>query len=32
MTALGIGPKERFPMADKVMDNLENKTLRDLLA
>jgi beta-phosphoglucomutase len=32
MTALGIGPKERFSKADKVMDNLENKTLRDLLA
>src|SRR5438270_3156380 len=32
MTALGIGPKERFPMADKVMATLENKTLRDLLA
>ena len=32
MTALGIGPKERFPKADKVMDNLENKNLQDLLA
>jgi beta-phosphoglucomutase len=32
MTALGIGPKERFPMADKVMDTLENTTLQDLLA
>jgi beta-phosphoglucomutase len=32
MMALGIGPKERFPMADKVMANLENKTLQDLLA
>ena len=32
MTALGIGPKERFPMADKVMDSLEKKTLQDLLA
>ncbi|HET9919255.1 MAG TPA: beta-phosphoglucomutase [Ktedonobacteraceae bacterium] len=31
MTALGIGPKERFPMADKVLDNLEKKTLRDML-
>ena len=32
MMALGIGPKERFPKADKVMDNLENKNLQDLLA
>lgn len=32
MTALGIGPKERFPKADKVMPNLENKSLEDLLA
>ncbi|MGH2493177.1 MAG: beta-phosphoglucomutase [Ktedonobacteraceae bacterium] len=32
MTALGIGPQERFPMADKVMDSLEKKTLQDLLA
>jgi beta-phosphoglucomutase len=32
MAALGIGPKERFPMADKVMDSLEKKTLQDLLA
>jgi len=32
MEALGIGPKERFPMADKVMDTLEKKTLKDLLA
>jgi beta-phosphoglucomutase len=32
MTALGIGPQERFPMADKVMDTLEKKTLQDLLA
>lgn len=32
MTALGIGPRERFPLADKVMDTLEKKTLRDLLA
>jgi beta-phosphoglucomutase len=32
MTALGIGPKERFPMADKVLDTLEKKTLQDLLA
>ncbi len=32
MTALGIGPKERFPIADKVMATLEKKTLQDLLA
>ncbi|HEY7127343.1 MAG TPA: beta-phosphoglucomutase [Ktedonobacterales bacterium] len=32
MTALGIGPRERFPRADKVMDTLEQKTLQDLLA
>jgi beta-phosphoglucomutase len=32
MTALGIGPKERFPMADKVLGTLEKKTLQDLLA
>jgi hypothetical protein len=32
MTALGIGPQERFPMADKVLDSLEKKTLQDLLA
>ena len=32
MMALGIGPKARFPKADKVMDNLENKNLQDLLA
>ena len=31
MTALGIGPRERFPLADKVMDTLERKTLKDLL-
>lgn len=31
MTALGIGPKERFPAADKVMATLENKSLQDLL-
>jgi beta-phosphoglucomutase len=31
MTALGIGPKERFPLADKVLDTLEKKTLQDLL-
>ncbi len=32
MTALGIGPRERFPLADKVLDTLEHKTLHDLLA
>ena len=32
MIALGIGPQERFPLADKVMDTLEKKTLQDLLA
>jgi len=32
MTALGIGPRERFPMADKVLATLEKKTLQDLLA
>lgn len=32
MTALGIGPKERFSKADKIMPNLENKTLQDPLA
>lgn len=32
MTALGIGPQERFPTADKVLDTLEKKTLQDLLA
>jgi len=32
MTALGIGPQDRFPLADKVMANLEEKTLQDLLA
>jgi beta-phosphoglucomutase len=31
MTALGIGPQERFPLADKVLDTLEQKTLQDLL-
>jgi beta-phosphoglucomutase len=31
MTALGIGPKERFPLADKVMDTLAKKTFQDLL-
>jgi beta-phosphoglucomutase len=31
MMALGIGPKERFSKADKVLDTLENKTLQDLL-
>jgi beta-phosphoglucomutase len=32
MTALGIGPQGRFPLADKVLDTLEQKTLQDLLA
>ena len=32
MTALGIGPKERFHKADKVLPTMENKTLQDLLA
>ncbi len=32
MTALGIGPQERFPMADKVLDTLDKKTLQNLLA
>ena len=32
MIALGIGPQERFPLADKVLDTLEKKTLQDLLA
>lgn len=32
MTVLGIGPHERFPQADKVMESLEKKTLQDLLA
>lgn len=32
MTALGIGPKERFPMADKIIATLEKKTLRDLIS
>ena len=31
MTTLGNGPKERFPMADKVLATLEKKTLQDLL-
>ncbi len=31
MAALGIGPKERFHKADKVIDNMENKKLQDLL-
>ena len=31
MTALGIGPKERFHKADKVLPTMENKTLKDLL-
>lgn len=32
MLALGIGPRERFSGADKVMANLEKKRLHDLLA
>jgi beta-phosphoglucomutase len=32
MTALGIGPKERFHKADKVLPTMENKTLKDLLS
>jgi beta-phosphoglucomutase len=31
MHALGIGPQERFPHADKVLPNMENKHLRDIL-
>jgi beta-phosphoglucomutase len=31
MQALGIGPKERFHRADKVLPNLENAHLSDLL-
>jgi beta-phosphoglucomutase len=32
MTALGIGPKERFHKADKVFPTMENKTVHDLLS
>ena len=32
MTALGIGPKERFHKADRVFPTMENKTLQDMLA
>ncbi len=32
MQALGIGPKERFHRADKVLPSLANKTLQDILA
>ncbi len=32
MVVEGIGPKERFPMSDKVMDTIEKKTLQDLLS
>jgi beta-phosphoglucomutase len=32
MKALGIGPKERFHRADKVLPTLANKTLQDILA
>lgn len=31
MEALAIGPKERFHKADKVLADLQNKTLQDLL-
>ena len=31
MTALGIGPQERFHRADRVLPTMENKRLRDLL-
>lgn len=31
MTALGIGPRERFARADRVLASLENKRLQDLL-
>lgn len=31
MRALGIGPKERFHKADKVLPSLENKHLQDML-
>ena len=31
MEALGIGPKERFQNADKVLPTMENKTLQDLI-
>lgn len=31
MVALGIGPRERFSRADKVMSNFEYKKLQDLL-
>ena len=32
MQALGIGPKERFHRADKVLPSLANKILQDILA
>jgi len=32
MQALGIGPKERFHRADKVLPTLANKSLQDILA
>lgn len=32
MRAIGIGPKERFARADRVLDTLAEKTLQDLLA
>lgn len=31
MMALGIGPKERFHRADKVLPDMENKRLQDLI-
>ena len=31
MTALGIGPKERFHRADRVLPTMENKHLKDLI-
>jgi beta-phosphoglucomutase len=32
MRAIGVGPKERFARADRVLDDFANKTLRDLLS
>ena len=32
MQALGIGPKERFHRADKVLPSLANKHLQDLFS
>lgn len=31
MMAIGVGPRERFTRADKVLSNFEHKTLHDLL-